>query len=147
MVMQVGGRLRRLDEAVWRRLRPAAGRPGDAAGDRNAAAGRQPAPTHRLRNAVAVLLGTVYQLARLVLLVLALVVVLGIVFTRAPTNHHNVLVHHVLQLAHRLAGPFRDIFTVKNRDNALTVNYGVAAAVYLLLAALVGRLPTGRRRP
>jgi hypothetical protein len=51
----------------------------------------------------------------------------------------------VLHLARTLAGPFRDVFRIKNPKDALTVNYGLAAVVYLLLAVLVGRLPTGKR--
>jgi large-conductance mechanosensitive channel len=87
----------------------------------------------------------VYRVLKIGLIVLAVAVLLGVVFTRLPTNPANVIVRNVLHLARTLAGPFRDVFRIKNPKDALTVNYGLAAVVYLLLAVLVGRLPTGKR--
>ena len=58
----------------------------------------------------------------------------------------NEIVSNVLKLAGEVAGPFRDVFAPKNKESALVVNYLLAAAVYLGLSVIVGRLPTGSSR-
>lgn len=84
------------------------------------------------------------RVAKLVLLLLAAVVLLGIVFTLAPTNGDNVIVSNVLELARDAAGPFRDVYEVSDdADRELVVNYGLAALVFFVGALLVGRLGRG----
>ncbi len=90
------------------------------------------------------MLRVTYRISQLVLLVLAVVVILGIVFTKAPTNSKNTIVSNVLDLAKDAAGPFKDVFSPKDKENALVVNYLLASGVYLVLAYIVGRLPTGK---
>ena len=85
----------------------------------------------------------VYQVSSLVFVALAVAVLAGILFTLAPTNPDNGVVSGVLDVAASAAGPFSDVFTFDNPDTALAANYGLAAAVYLVLASLVRRLPTG----
>ena len=86
------------------------------------------------------------RVARLVFLLLALAVLLGIVFTVAPTNGDNVIVRNVLDLADGAAGPFRDVFTVDgDAERELVVNYAFAALVYFALSVVVGKLPGGKR--
>ena len=88
----------------------------------------------------------VYRVSRAVFLLLAVVVGLGVVFTLAPTNADNVIVGNVLSLASDAAGPFRDVFTVPdNAERELVVNYAFAAVVYLVVSAVVGKLPGGKR--
>ncbi len=89
-------------------------------------------------------LGRVWRVSRLVFLALALVVLLGIVLTFAPTNDDNVLVRWVLSWAETAAGPFRDVFTADEPRRALLYNYALATGVWLLAAALVTKLPGGR---
>ena len=91
-------------------------------------------------------LSVVYRISRLVLLLLALVLVLAVVLVLAPANDMNSIVKNVLSLAERVAGPFKDVFTVMDPDRMKVVNYGVAAGVYFLLSVLVGKLPTGGRK-
>ena len=103
-----------------------------------------PAPPRRRRSASAGLRGVlsvVYRVVRLVFLVLALVMLVGIGFTLAPTNPDNDVVSGVLDLAERAAGPFRDVFTQEDPERQTLVNYGFAAVIYLLAAALVRKLP------
>lgn len=102
-------------------------------------AGEQPGERrHRPASAViAEVLGIVYRIAALVFIVLAVIVVIGIVFTQASTNHRNVIVRNALSLARTVAGPFKDVFTNKKPKRELEINYG--------LAAIVRRLPTGKR--
>lgn len=90
-------------------------------------------------------LTVVYRIARLVFFLLALVVILGIVFVLAPTNADNVIVENVLELADTVAGPFRDVFTADDAEREMVINYGLAAAMYLLAAFLMTKLPGGKR--
>lgn len=93
--------------------------------------------------AVGRVLSTVYQVSRLVFLLLALIMVLGIILTLAPSNPDNVIVRNALELAEAAAGPFKDVFTQQDPERQTIVNYAVAAAVYVLAATLVRKLPTG----
>ncbi len=94
--------------------------------------------------AVGRVLATVYKVSRLVFLLLALVMVLGIILTLAPSNPDNVIVRNALELAEAAAGPFKDVFTQMDPERQTIVNYAVAAAVYVLAATLVRKLPTGK---
>ncbi len=108
-----------------------------ASGDGAAARSRRPASGKGLRE----FLSVTGRIAKLVLLLLAAVVLLGIVFTLAPTNGDNVIVSNVLELARDAAGPFRDVYEVSDdADRELVVNYGLAALVFFVGALLVGRL-------
>jgi hypothetical protein len=115
----------------------------DDAGAREGRSGSErPARKH---DGLPTFLSTVYRISRLVFLLLALVLVLAVVLVLAPANDMNSIVSNVLSLAERVAGPFKDVFTVMDPDRMKVVNYGVAAGVYFLLSALVGKLPTGRK--
>lgn len=97
---------------------------------------------NRLRgDGATAVLRVVWRVSRVVFLALAVIVLLGVVFTKAPTNMHNVIVRNVLSLAKDVAGPFRDVFAPKKPQNALVINYLLAAAVYLVLGVVVGKLP------
>lgn len=91
------------------------------------------------------LLGVFYRVSQLVFFALAAVLVLGIVFVLAPTNADNSIVQFVADVSEGAAGPFRDVFTVQDDERELVVNYGFAAAVYLVLGLLVTKLPGGSR--
>lgn len=83
-----------------------------------------------------------YRVSRLVLLLLAALLVVAIVFTYASTNMDNTIVRHVLDYAKDVAGPFKDVFTVKDdAKRKILYNYGLAAVVYVALSVLVQRLP------
>ncbi|GAC1444304.1 MAG: hypothetical protein NVS3B26_22010 [Mycobacteriales bacterium] len=94
----------------------------------------------------AAVLRVVWRVSRYVLLSLAVIVLLGVLFTKAPTNAHNVIVRNVLSLAREVAGPFRDVFAPKRPQDALVINYLVAAGVYLLIGVVVGKLPPRGQR-
>lgn len=91
-------------------------------------------------------LATVWRIARLVLLALALVLVVAIACVLLPTNEDNVIVRNALDLGERVAGPFKDVFTVDDPERMRIYNYGLAAAVYVVLGSIVGKLPTGSKR-
>ena len=89
------------------------------------------------------MLATVYRVPRLVFLLLALIMVLAIILSLAPSNPDNVIVRNALELAEAAAGPFKDGFTQRYPEPQTIVNYAMAA-VYVLAATLVRTLPTGR---
>ncbi len=82
-------------------------------------------------------------LARLVGTVAAIVagvVVLGILLTVLEANTANAIVSFVLDAARWLAGPFDGLFSLEGRKLETAVNWGIAAAVYLLVGRLLARL-------
>ncbi len=91
-------------------------------------------------------LSVLRRISRLVLLLLGLVVLAAVALVLLPANEDNVIVRNVLSLAETVAGPFRDVLTVDDPDRMRVYNYGLAAVVYFVLAAIVGKLPTGGKR-
>lgn len=88
----------------------------------------------------------VWRVSEAVFLLVAVVVLIGIVLTKTPTNGSNVIVRNALRLAGEAVGPCKVVFAPKKPQDALVVNYLLAAVVYGVLGVVVGRLPTGRRR-
>ena len=120
-----------------------------ATGDRPVREPREkPAPPDREPRdgpaAVGRVLATVYRVPRLVFLLLALIMVLAIILSLAPSNPDNVIVRNALELAEAAAGPFKDGFTQRYPEPQMIMNYAMAAVVYVLAATLVRTLPTGR---
>lgn len=107
---------------------------------------RRPAARTGDGDGVSSFLAVLWRVSRLVLLALAALLVLAIAFMLLPTNEDNVVVRNVLSLAETVAGPLKDVFTVEDPERQRIYNYGLAALVYVVLASIVGKLPTGRRR-
>ena len=88
------------------------------------------------------------RLLRTVAMVVAAILVVGIVLRLVGANSANSIVSDIHDAGNWLAGPFRSIFTVKNAKEAIALNWGLAAVVYLivghLLASLLARAGTGR---
>ena len=106
-------------------------------GDEDGSEGRTRRPPSAVGQEV---LSKVFKVARLVFLVLAALVVLGIIFTLIPTNNKNGIVKNVLDIASHVAGPFKDIFKLKDPKRSLEANYAVAAGVYVLASVVCQRL-------
>ncbi|MBC7680164.1 MAG: hypothetical protein H7233_14415 [Pseudorhodobacter sp.] len=94
----------------------------------------------------AAVLRAIQRVTTYVLFALAVVVLLGVLLTRAPTNVGNVIVRNVLSLAEEVAGPFKDVFAPNKAQDALVVNYLVAAAACLVMGIVPGRLPVGGKK-
>jgi hypothetical protein len=69
--------------------------------------------------------------------VIAGVLVLGIVLTLAQANEDNALVDAALSVGEFFAAPFEDMFELDRRRHQTALNWGIAAAVYLLIGALL----------
>ena len=135
--------LRNLDDRMLGdrlRGRRAGGHGDHAEGAADGEASGRPARKH---DGLPTFLSIFYRISRLVFLLLALVLVVAIVLILAPANDQNSIVTTVFDLAETVAGPFKDVFTVMDPDRMKIVNYGLAAAVYFIASALVGKLPTG----
>jgi hypothetical protein len=91
-------------------------------------------------------LAVLWRVSQLVLFALGLVVLTAAALVLLPANEDNVIVRNVLSLAETVAGPFKDILTVDDPDRMRVYNYGIAAIVYFVLGAVVGKLPTGGSR-
>lgn len=73
-----------------------------------------------------------------------IVIVVGILLVILNANAKNTIVKDVHDVAKFLVGPFDDLFTPKDKKLGIAVNWGIAAAVYLLIGRLIASL---LRRP
>jgi hypothetical protein len=99
----------------------------DAPGGRAAAAARRGA----------------WTLARIVTLITWLVVaviVAGILLIVFDANAGNQIVKAIHDAARFLVGPFKDMFSLSSRKGTIALNWGIAAAIYLIVGSLIARL-------
>jgi hypothetical protein len=81
-------------------------------------------------------------LARLVALigtVVALIIIAGILLFVLEANRRNGIVQAVNDATRWLVGPFDGLFDLKKRKVENAVNWGIAAAVWFVLAGIVAR--------
>ena len=83
---------------------------------------------------------TIARLVRTAAWIVALVIVAGIVLVLLGANMGNVIVRDVHDAASFLAGPFKNLFSIKGHKANVAVNWGLAAVVYLLVGALIAGL-------
>jgi hypothetical protein len=95
-------------------------------------------------------------IARIVRLIAGLVValiVVGIALIVFGANESNQIVSTILDGARWLVGPFKNVFHLDDAKWNVVVNWGLAAAVYAIVGAVITRLlatlavGTARRRP
>ena len=91
-------------------------------------------------------------LARLVQFVLSgvlLIIVAGILLALLKANSGNAVVSEVHGWGRWLVGPFNGMFSFRRPRVALAVNWGIAAAAYLVAGGLISRLieRSRNRRP
>ena len=81
----------------------------------------------------------VARLIRTVTGLVVLVVVVGIVLWDLSANPHNAVVRDLHDAAKWLVGPFQNVFSVKGAKLDLTLNWGLAALVYLIVGGFLSR--------
>jgi hypothetical protein len=89
------------------------------------------------------------MLARIVQLAVSIVVaiiVAGILLVVLKANPANSIVSEIHSWARWLAGPFDGVFSFRNANTAIAVNWGVAAVVYLFVGVVIVRLLGGTYR-
>ncbi len=83
------------------------------------------------------------RLIRVVAAAVAAVIVAAIVLRLLGANPANTIVKDLHDAGQTLAGPFKNLFSIMNGKTAMTVNWGLAAIVYLIvggfLASMIGR--------
>jgi hypothetical protein len=86
--------------------------------------------------------GAVRLVARLVSLatgIVAAIIVVTILFKVLEANRDNSVVSDAFDISKKLVGPMADIFNLQSRKAEVAVNYGLAAAVYVVAGQLVAR--------
>lgn len=71
---------------------------------------------------------------------IAAIIVVGILLTVLEANESNTLVEWFTDAAHWLAGPFRELFSLDDKDLQIAINWGLAAVVYLALSRVIASL-------
>jgi hypothetical protein len=80
------------------------------------------------------------RLVRFVAGVIAAIIVAGILLVVLEANPANDIVNAVHDVAEWLVGPFDDMFTLDDKKAEVAVNWGIAAAVYLIVGMIVAGL-------
>ena len=80
------------------------------------------------------------RIIRLVAGLVAAVIVLGILLYVLGANQSNAIVEAITDAGRWLTEPFHGLFSIDNQKTERAVNWGIAAAVYYLVASFVARL-------
>jgi hypothetical protein len=84
--------------------------------------------------------GLLARVVHVVVSVIVLIIVAGILLVVLKANPGNSIVSEVHDWASSLTGPFDGIFSFRNANVAVAVNWGIAAVVYLLIGGLITQL-------
>ena len=102
--------------------------------------GDAPAGTGAGATAAAAAGGGLLMVARIVRLLawgVALFILAGILLIVFDANLGNTIVRHVIDWSRTLVGPFKDLFSPSGRKAKVAVNWGIAAAVYLVVGLFI----------
>jgi hypothetical protein len=99
----------------------------------------------RLSRGSGAVIGTLARVVRLIVGIVVLIIVAGIVLVLLKANPTNAIVSDVHDVARWFASPFDGIFSFHSARVALAVNWGIAAAVYMIVGGLIARLLGSRR--
>jgi hypothetical protein len=86
------------------------------------------------------------RVVQLVVSIVVAIIVAGILLVVLKANPANSIVSEVHSWARWLAGPFDGMFSFHSANEAIAVNWGIAAVVYLFAGVLIARLIGGTRR-
>jgi hypothetical protein len=112
--------------------------------DRTAPADHEPGRGERAvvagRNTTGSGLLLVARVVRFVTLVIVGIIVVAILLRVFGANAGNTVVKDVHDAGKALVGPFKNMFNFDNAKTAIAVNWGIAAALYLLVGMFIARL-------
>jgi hypothetical protein len=80
------------------------------------------------------------RLIRLVALAVAGVIVAAILLRWVSANPANAIVSDLHDAGQALAGPFKNLFSIRNATTAMAVNWGIAALVYVVVGDFLARV-------
>jgi hypothetical protein len=72
--------------------------------------------------------------------IVAAIIVVAIVLHLLNANPSNGIVDAIHQAGSWLTTPFHNLFSPKNGDLRMALNWGIAAVVYLVVARIIARL-------
>lgn len=134
----------------YRRQTTAEAGPEDAAADEQAATRPGTGRVAAARGAWAMgsVMTLIARLVRLVTAIVVLIILAAIVLRLLGANPSNSIVRGIHDAGRALVGPFHNVFTIKDPKASIAANWGLAAAVYLIvgsfIASLISRLaPAG----
>ena len=108
-------------------------RDGDGRADRDDAGRRRHRGAAAARHTLARIIG-------LVTLLVVVTIILGIVLVVLKANPDNAIVDAIREAAKFLSKPFDAIFEMDKRRTEIAVNWGIAAAVYLIAGRVLARV-------
>jgi hypothetical protein len=82
--------------------------------------------------------GSVGRIIQLIFFVIAVIIIAHIIFVLLGANPGNTIVSTDADWAGTLASWFKNLFTPSNYKLAVTLNYGLAALVFLIVGRLLG---------
>jgi hypothetical protein len=80
------------------------------------------------------------RIVRLATKVVAAIIVAGILLFVLGANRSNTVVEWVMDAGEFLVGPFDSLFKINDANWEIAVNWGIAAAVWLIAGAIVASL-------
>ena len=80
------------------------------------------------------------RIVRVLVGIAAAIIVAAILLRVLGANASNSIVSDIHSVAKTLVGPFNDMFSIKNAKVSIAVNWGIAAAIYLIVGAVIARL-------
>ncbi len=83
------------------------------------------------------------QVARVITIVVGIlvaIIVLGILLVVLGANPDNGIVQAITDVAQALVGPFENLFTLKDKNAEVAVNWGIAALIYLVVGQVIARI-------
>jgi hypothetical protein len=80
------------------------------------------------------------RLVRVAAIVVFVLIVLAIILYDAKANPNNSIVKWIHDAANTLTSPFHGLFTIHGLRKQLTINWGIAAIVYLIAGMLLASI-------
>ncbi len=124
------------------------GRQGAVAGPRRRPGGRGAGLAGGALMAASGALRLLARLVTVLAMLVAAIIVLAIVLRVLDASASNAIVKAIHDVGKTLVGPFGTVFKIHDPKGAMAANWGLAAAVYLivgmLIAGLLRRLAPGR---
>jgi len=82
----------------------------------------------------------VSRLVRLAVAIVVGLIVAAIVLKVVGANPANAIVRDIHDVARTLVGPFKNVFSLKNAKASIAANWGLAAAVWLIVGMFIAGL-------
>jgi hypothetical protein len=83
---------------------------------------------------------TIAWIVRILTALAAGIIVAAILLRVLNANPSNTIVRDIHDIGQTLVGPFKNLFSIKNAKLGITVNWGLAALVWLIAGGFIARL-------